>query len=189
MNTDVVSQLVLNLQNSLQKQNDLQDYVKLLQSQLFSKNPLEINNAKIQNELFDLKQRCEHLSFQLEQQIIANVQLNKENQLIKTKLNEKQISEQTITQDNATQTEIIKLSYAMQIYNIFSQLVKEDAETVDKTINSVFKHITDIKGYKIVIASQKAIDQIKHRIKAQNDYQHTYRLIPDLFWLLEQNCK
>ncbi|CAL6034339.1 Hypothetical_protein [Hexamita inflata] len=189
MNTDVVSQLVLNLQNSLQKQNDLQDYVKLLQSQLFSKNPLQINNTKIQNELFDLKQRCEHLSFQLEQQIIANVQLNKENQEIKTKLNEKQTSEQMITQDNATQTEIIKQSYAMQLYNIFSHLVKEDAETVDKTINSIFKHITDIKGYKIVISSQKAIDQIKLRIKAQNDYQHTYRLIPDLIWLLEQNCK
>ncbi|CAL5981571.1 Hypothetical_protein [Hexamita inflata] len=190
MNTE--SLLTLNLQNALQKQQDLQDYVLRLQNELNNKSPKLKRTTELQNELFEFKQQSEHLSFQLEQQIITNVQLNKINQKIQNELNElkekQKIIEQKITQDNSTQTEMSEQSY-IQVSNLFSQLASENAETVDKTINMIYKNITDLKGYKIVITSQKVIEQIKHKIKAREDYEFTYRLIPDLLWILEQKGK
>ncbi|CAL6091601.1 Hypothetical_protein [Hexamita inflata] len=190
---NIESLLTLNLQNAIQRQNDLQDYVLRLQNELNNKSPKLKRTTELQNELFEFKQQAEHLSFQLEQQIINNVQLNKINQKIQNELKElkekQKIREQKITQDSSTQTEMSKQLYQQQISNFFRQLANENAETVDKTINTIFQHITELKGYKIVITSQKAIEQIKHKIKAQEDYEFTYRLIPDLLWILEQKGK
>ncbi|CAL6049466.1 Hypothetical_protein [Hexamita inflata] len=128
---NIESLLTLNLQNAIQKQNDLQDYVLRLQNELNNKSPKLKRTTELQNELFEFKQQAEHLSFQLEQQIINNVQLNKINQKIQNELKElkekQKIREQKNIKDNIRQfnsngnEQIIVLIVDKQLFQIVSE--------------------------------------------------------------------